>query len=75
MRIIHVTRQFFEASGRQSHLKKHAFRKGPLEHVYQISFLYRFPFGQEVWHKYKNKQIHKYIGQFNDTGLNISWSV
>ena len=46
MRKIHVTRQFFEASGRQGPFfgktKNPVFRYGLEECVYQISGLYRF---------------------------------
>ena len=49
MRKIHVTRQFFEASGPQGHFfeknKKAVFRYGLGECVFQILGLYRFFFG------------------------------
>ena len=50
MRKIHVTQQFFKASGlwdRFFQKKKHIFRYGLGECVYRISGLYRFSFGQD----------------------------
>ena len=51
MRKIHVTQQFFKASGLWDRFfqkkKKHIFRYGLGECVYQISGLYRFSFGQD----------------------------
>ena len=50
MRKIHVTQQFFEASGLHGDLiektKKKRFRYGQWEYVCQISGLYRFRFAR-----------------------------
>ena len=54
MRKIHMTRQFFDASGRHGDLiekTKNPFLdkvNGSREYVCQISGLYRFSFGQET---------------------------
>ena len=52
MPTVHVTWQFFEASGRHEDFfektKKTIFRLGQWEYVFQISGLYHFSFGQET---------------------------
>ena len=52
MRKIHVTRQFFEASGPQGHSFEKTNNRflDKDKYVYQISDPYRFSFGQEAWH-------------------------
>ena len=55
VREIYMTRQFFKANDLQGHLsgktKRPIIRWGLWEDVYQMSGVYRFSFGQEVWHK------------------------
>ena len=67
MRKIHVTQQFFEASGPQGHFVKKVFRSTLGEGAYEIRSLRRFSFGQGIGHI----QTHTYTHEHTNIRANI----